>query len=621
MILDRIDSPADLRALNSDELDELCREIREFLVEHMSETGGHLGPNLGAVEVTLALHRVFDSPNDMIVWDVGHQAYVHKVVTGRKERFAELRQFEGLSGYPSREESRHDLVENSHASTALSYAAGLTEAMRLSHQNRRVVAVVGDGALTGGMAFEALNQIAHRELDVTIVLNDNGRSYSPTVGGVQRHLSQLRLDPLYQRAKQDVSDALHRFARPGDLVAAGIGRLKGSLRDLMIDPTIFDALGVTYSGPIDGHDIEQVEHALESASRLEGPVVVHLLTKKGHGYSPAVADERDHLHGVGKFDPVTGKSTAAASASWTSVFASALVDEAREDDSIVAITAAMQAAVGLDPFATEFPDRCFDVGIAEQHATTFAAGLAMGGRRPVVAVYATFLTRALDQVMYDVAMHRLPVTFVLDRAGITGPDGASHHGIYDLAFLRTVPGLVIAAPSTGAELHSLLHTALRHDGPFVIRFPKGAVTDDDTAAGAKEIPIGDWEIETAPGGVGLLAVGKMVAVAREVAAELSGDGIECAVTNARFVKPLDSRLGDLAREHRLVVTIEDHELQSGFGAGVVEALADAGIDVPVERFGVPEQFLEHGSVDEMQRKCGLTTMQIADRVRARLRDL
>jgi len=621
MVLDLIQSPSDLRRLDPAELEELAGEIRTFLVEQVSRTGGHLGPNLGAVELTIALHRVLDSPRDLIIWDTGHQTYVHKMLTGRSASFATLRQIDGLSGYPSRCESPHDVVENSHASTSLSYAAGLAQAFRLKRERRRVVAVVGDGAMTGGMAYEALNQIAGNELDVTIVLNDNGRSYSPTVGGLARHLNQLRIDPLYQRAKRDVTDVLHRFARPGDLLASGIHRIKGSIKELVSDPTIFDSLGIAYSGPIDGHDIEAVEHALQSATGLEGPCVVHLITHKGQGYEPALADTKDHLHGVGVFDPETGlPKSSSGGVSWTQVFGDALVEAARERPEVVAVTAAMQSSVGLDPMSAEFPERVFDVGIAEQHAVTFATAMAMGGLRPVVAVYATFMNRALDQVLMDCALHRQSVVFVLDRAGVTGNDGPSHHGIFDLAFFRQVPGLVIAAPSSATELRDLLHTALSHEGPFMIRFPKGSAPS--APEGLPElIEVGNWEMKFAPGGVALLGVGNMVEVAYKVALILEENGVAAAVTNARFVKPLDTRLPELAASARLVATLEDHELQGGFGSAVLEALSDSGLTAPVERFAVPERFLEQGSVAALVERYGLTPEAIAQRILTRLAQL
>lgn len=618
MFLETISSPADLRGLTDAELAVLCREIRDFLVEQIADTGGHLGPNLGVVELTVALHRVLDSPNDVIIWDTGHQSYVHKILTGRSDRFATLRQAGGLSGYPSREESPHDWVENSHASTSLSYAAGLVEAFNHTRANRKVVAVIGDGALTGGMAYEALNQIAHRELDVTIVLNDNGRSYSPTVGGLQSHLAQLRLDPLYQRAKRDVTEVLQRFSRPGDYVASGIQRIKDSIREFVTPSTIFDTLGFTYSGPIDGHDIEQVELALEHASDLEGPAVVHLVTNKGMGYAPAEQDLRDHYHGVGKFDPVTGQPKGRGNGvSWTEVFGEALLDEARRCPEVVGITAAMQSSVGLDPLANTYPERVYDVGIAEQHAVTFAAGLAMGGMRPVVAVYTTFMNRAVDQVLLDVGLHRLPVTFVCDRAGVTGNDGASHHGIYDMGLFREVPGLVIAAPSTAGELRDLLHTALLHDGPMMIRFPKGMTAAPMGDTPPRVIPVGQWDVEEAPGGVLLLGVGNMVDVAHKAASILDEGGIPSAVVNARYVKPLDPRLASIAGRHRLLCTIEDHEIQGGFGSAVLEVLSDAAVEVPVERCAVPEQFLTHGNVSTLHERCGLTPEQIASRVATR----
>lgn len=618
MLLDQLHSPADLRRLSPDELAELAAEIRAFLVEEVARTGGHLGPNLGVVELTLALHRVLDSPNDLIVWDTGHQAYVHKLVTGRRDGFASLRQTGGMSGYPSRSESAHDVVENSHASTSLSYASGLATAFARRREARRVVAVIGDGAMTGGMAYEALNQIAGREVDMTIVLNDNGRSYSPTVGGLAHHLNQLRIDPLYQRAKRDVSEALQRFSRPGDLLASGMHRIKGSLKELVADATMFDSLGLAYSGPIDGHDVAAVEQALANAIRVEGPTVVHLVTRKGEGYEPALADTRDHLHGVGVFDPETGQAkSSAGGVSWTNVFGDALVGEARERPEVVAITAAMSSSVGLDRMSAEFPDRVFDVGIAEQHAVTFATGLAMGGLRPVVAVYATFMNRALDQVLLDCGLHRQPVTFVLDRAGITGHDGPSHHGIFDLGLFRQVPGLVMAAPSSATELRDLLHTALSHDGPFMIRFPKGSAPSAPEGA-PRLLPVGRWDVEECPGGVVLLGVGNMVDVAQKVCLILEERGTAAAVTNARYVKPLDPRLPDLARSARLVVTIEDHELQGGFGSAVLEALSDAAVTTPVQRCAIPEGYLEHGSVAALHELCGLTPELIADEVSARL---
>ncbi len=615
-MFESIRSPTDLARLDAAQLAQLADEIRSFLVENVAKTGGHLGPNLGAVELTLALHRVYESPRDVIVWDTGHQAYVHKIVTGRGDGFATLRQYGGLSGYPCRSESEHDWIENSHASTSLSYAAGFVEAFHHLRADRRVVAVIGDGALTGGMAYEALNQIAHRQSDLVIVLNDNGRSYSPTVGGLAAHLAQLRLDPLYRRAKRDVNEVLERVPRAGEWIAQGIHRLKGSIKELLTDPTIFDTLGMTYSGPIDGHDIEAVETALRNAREIPGPVVVHLITRKGAGYGPAEADDADHLHGVGVFDPVTGRPVPSSGRSWTAVFGDTLAECARERPDVVAVTAAMQASTGLDPMAAEFPDRVYDVGIAEQHATTFAAGLAMAGLRPVVAVYATFMNRAVDQVMMDVGLHGLPVTFVLDRAGVTGDDGPTHHGIYDMAFFRQVPGLVIGAPADSTELQGMLRLALDHDGPFMIRFSKGVASEG--GAGAEALVVGRWDVARADGGVALLGVGRMVDVARKAAVLLEERGIPAAATNARFVAPLDARLAEIAAAHRLVVTVEDHSVTGGFGTGVLEALSDAGVATPVLRAGIPAGFLRQGKAARLHEEAGLTPEAIAARVAAAL---
>src|SRR5438876_2603043 len=476
-ILDRIGTPADLRSLSEAELRTLAEEIRQFLVRTVSQTGGHLGPNLGVVELTLALHRVFDSPNDRILWDTGHQAYVHKLLTRPREGFARLRKLGGMSGYPNRTESEHDFIENSHASTGLSYASGMAEAARRQPGAGRVIVVVGDGALTGGMAYEALNNIGHRKTPVIIVVNDNGRSYAPTVGGLAQHLAQQLtvLNPTYRRTKSRV-DRMLRALPAGDKAIEAGRRMKEGLKELVSPRTFFEYLGIKYSGPINGHDIEAVERTLRQVSRIKGPAVVHVITTKGRGYGPAEEDEIDHLHGVSAFDVLTAKPLS-RKVTYTDVFGEALVAEAEREPRVVAITAAMGSSAGLGPFAERFPDRFIDVGFDEQHAVPFAAGLARVGMRPVLAIYSTFLQRALDQVMMDVCLHRLPVTFVLDRAGITGDDGPSHHGIFDLTFLRAMPGLIVAAPSDPQELRDLIHTALarKDPGPFAIRFPKGTV--------------------------------------------------------------------------------------------------------------------------------------------------
>ena len=613
-VLDRISDPADLRSLSDADLRALAEEIRQFLVATVSKTGGHLGPNLGVVELTLALHRVFESPRDRILWDTGHQAYVHKLLTRPREGFARLRKLGGMSGYPNRTESEHDFIENSHASTGLSYASGMAEAMRRQGDPGHVVVVVGDGALTGGMAYEALNNIGHRKTPVIIVVNDNGRSYAPTVGGLAQHLAQQLtvLNPSYHRTKNRV-DRILRAVPAGDKAIEVGRRIKEGLKELVSPRTFFEYLGIKYSGPIDGHNIEDIERTLRQVSRLAGPSVVHVITTKGRGYGPAEADEIDHLHGVSAFDVLTAKPLS-RKVSYTDVFGEALLHEAEREPRLVAITAAMGSSAGLGPFAERFPDRFYDVGIAEQHAVTFAAGLAMAGLRPVVVIYSTFLQRALDQVMMDVCLHKLPVTFVLDRAGITGDDGPSHHGIFDLTFLRAMPGLTLAAASDPQELRDLLHTAIARDGagPFAIRFPKGAAGDSE-ARPAQILPVGEWEVLRQGSAALLLATGKLVPVAMEAAAMLDQEGLPLTVVNSRFIKPLDPRLESWARRHPAVLTLEDNVVTGGFGSAVTEALAPLGI--PVTVMAVPDTFIEQGGQAELLKQLGLDAPGVVSRVR------
>ena len=481
MLLEEISGPADLRDLGPEDLTRLCAEIRDVLITAVSRTGGHLGPNLGVVELTVAMHRVFESPRDAIIFDTGHQAYVHKMLTGRVEQFDTLRQEGGMSGYPSRKESEHDLVENSHASTGLSYALAFATARELTGEGGKVVCVVGDGALTGGMAYEALNNIGQLKPEMVIILNDNGRSYAPTVGGIAENLGHLRLSPRYEAAKDAAGVALRSLPAVGHSAYETARRMKNSLKQLVAPISIFETLGLKYGGPIDGHDLQAVEKALRDAARIRGPVVVHVVTNKGQGYGPAVADKIDKFHGVSTFDPDSG-TTVKKAPDWTDIFGDALCEAAEADPRIVAITAAMASSTGLLEFAKRFPDRFFDVGIAEQHAVTFAAGLAMRGLRPVVCIYSTFLQRAFDQIACDVALHQLPVAFVVDRAGITGMDGPSHHGMLDLAFMRCIPGMTVSAPSSPDELRRLFATAIASDGPFSLRFPRGAAPGPGTAA-------------------------------------------------------------------------------------------------------------------------------------------
>ncbi|MDQ6856349.1 MAG: 1-deoxy-D-xylulose-5-phosphate synthase [Candidatus Dormibacteraeota bacterium] len=617
MLLEEISGPEDLRALGTADLDRLCTEIRELLVAAVARTGGHLGPNLGVVELTVAMHRVFDSPRDRIVFDTGHQAYVHKMLTGRADRFDTLRQHGGMSGYPSRSESEHDIVENSHASTGLSYALALATARELRGEGGKVVCVIGDGALTGGMAYEALNNIGQRQPEMIIILNDNGRSYAPTVGGIAENLGQLRLSPKYERAKGAAGQTLRQLPVVGESAYGAAKRMKDSLKQLVSPISIFETLGLKYGGPIDGHDIRALEKAMRDASAFHGPVVIHVVTDKGHGYAPAVGDEVDKFHGVSSFDASSG-TFSSKPAAWTDVFGEALLEAAEADKRIVAITAAMASSTGLLRFAERFPQRFFDVGIAEQHAVTFAAGLAMQGMRPIVCIYSTFLQRAFDQIACDVALHRLPVAFVLDRAGITGDDGASHHGMLDLAYLRLIPGMVVSAPSSPDDLRRLFATALAHDGPFAIRYPRGSAPAAGSAP-LEPLEIGRMSVVREGADVALLAVGKMVGAAVEAAESLHGEGISCTVVDARFVKPLDTGIPGLAARHRAVLTIEDGTAIGGFGDAVLEALAQAGVTVPVRRLGLPDSFIEHGAQPLLLHKLGLDAEGIATATRELLR--
>jgi len=609
-LLETINSPADLRSLDQSQLAHLAAEVRAFLVEQTSRTGGHLSPNLGVVELTFALHRVFDSPKDAIVWDTGHQAYVHKIVTGRARDFARLRQAGGLSGYPSRKESEHDLVENSHASTSLSYALGIAEARLRKRTNGFVVAVIGDGALTGGMAYEALNQIAHLQPpNLIIVINDNGRSYAPTVGGLARHLSQLRIDPRYERVKVEISRLLRDLPLVGSTADQAAYRVKESLKQLLQPSTVFESLGIKYAGVVDGHDEAELEAVLSRAKKLKAPVVVHVVTEKGHGYGPAVEDEIDKLHGVSAFDPLTGRPRS-TDVKYTDVFGEALMTAATRRPEVCAITAAMASSTGLLNFAKEFPDRFFDVGICEQHAVTFAAGLAMAGMRPVVCIYSTFLARAFDQTVMDVALHKLPVVFVIDRAGVTGPDGSSHHGMLDLSYLRLIPNMKVAAPADATELCALLETALTMDGPVAIRFPSGAVPAPPDLP-VEPLPVGRWEELRKGSDAAIFAVGRMVEVAKEAAERLALQGIEVTVVNARWVKPVDPRIVDWAKRHPIVMTVEDNVGSGGFGGAVLEALAPHGLAGRVRTLALPDQFLPQGKAADILKEFGLDASGIA----------
>jgi 1-deoxy-D-xylulose-5-phosphate synthase len=620
MLLDSIHQPDDLRALSYPELDDVAGEIRDFIVQAVAETGGHLGSNLGAVELTLALHRVFDSPNDAILWDTGHQAYVHKIVTGRQAGFEQLRQAGGLSGYPCREESKHDYVENSHASTILSYAYGLAVARDLGvDPHRHIVAVIGDGSMTGGMAYEALNNLGHSGRKVIIVLNDNGRSYAPTISKLSESLKEIRLNPVYMRRQRRLEETLSKLPLVGRQAERGMDAFKAAVREYFQPPAFFEALGVRYAGPFDGHDIEAIEHALRNATEFDEPIVVHVLTEKGRGYPPAEHDDEKHLHDAPVFDLRTGPPKAVPTG-YTQTFAEALVKEAEHDQRIVAITAAMPGPAGLLHFQDRFPDRFFDVGIAEQHAVTGAAGMAMGGLRPVVAIYSTFLNRAWDQVVYDVAMHRLPVVFCLDRAGITGDDGPSHHGVYDLALLTKVPGMTVLAPSSAQELQVMLHDALElcTEGPVAIRYPKGQarqVPDHLVGSGLRAHQLREGSQ------LCILAVGKMVAAALKAADQLTADGVDATVWDVRCARPLDPEMIDDAARHQVVLTVEDGIREGGVGSEIADALEHRCHDIAmprVEVLGVPVRFILHGKPDQILAHVGLDADGIAAAARKSL---
>lgn len=609
-LLSTIDSPADLRDLDDTQLEQLASEIRDFIVDTVNAHGsGHLGSNLGAVEITLALHRVFRSPHDIILWDTGHQAYVHKLLTGRRDDFEHLRQEGGLSGYPSRAESDHDWIENSHASTVVSYAHGLATALHLrGEDDRQIVGVLGDGALTGGMAYEGLNNLGHSGRKAIIILNDNGRSYAPTASSLGESLSRLRSSSAYRRQSARIERLIAELPL-GNYLEKGVDGAKAAIREMFEPPAFFEQLGVKYLGPYDGHDLKTLEEAFQNASEVDGPVVVHCLTQKGRGYGPAEADQVKHMHDIGSMKPGT----------YTAAFSEAIVKEGDERPELVAITAAMPDSTGLLPFGERFPDRLFDVGIAEQHAVTSAAGMAMGGLRPVVAVYSTFLTRAIDQVNLDVGLHSQPVVFVLDRAGITGDDGASHHGVLDMVLLTKVPDMTVFAPSNYAEVGQMLHDALDlcTDGPSAIRFAKTMPPEGETTTGsglsARRVRAGSE--------ICLVGVGKMLGAATAAADRLAEQGHEVTVWDPRVVKPLDPEMLADAAGHRLVVTVEDGLRDGGIGAAIADSLSKlAPVDGPAVRvLGVPSVYLAQGKPDVILSRLGLDADGIVDEVLAWIR--
>jgi len=611
-MLSQINSPADLAALSHEDLIELSAEIRGLLIEKVSKTGGHLGPNLGVVELTVAIHRVFESPKDVIVFDTGHQSYVHKMLTGRGGAFDTLRQRGGISGYPNRRESEHDVIENSHASTALSWGDGISRGFSLQGaKDRHVVVVVGDGALTGGMSWEALNNIApEQKRNLVIVVNDNERSYSPTIGGVATYLSTLRVTSGYEKFLDWGKEVLHKTPVVGMPIYETLHGMKKGIKDIVAPQGMFEDLGLKYLGPIDGHDIVAMERALQQAKEYGAPILVHAITEKGKGHKPAVADEAEKFHAVGVIDPESGEPLAKSGTSWTKVFAQELVEIGKTRTDIVAITAAMLGPTGLDQFQAAYPERTIDVGIAEQHAVTSAAGLAFTGLHPVVAVYSTFLNRAFDQLLLDVALHKAGVTFVLDRSGVTGDDGPSHHGIWDLALTGIVPTMHVAAPRDGARLKELLREAVSiNDAPSMVRFPKGAVQEDIPAFERRDGIDVLYRGESAD--VLMISVGAMAAIAVEAASSAYREGVGVTVIDPRWVKPLPDSLVRMAERYKSVVVLEDGIRHAGIGSAISEMFRDAGVLIPLHSIGVPLEFIEHSKRGEILSDIGITAQNIS----------
>lgn len=616
-MLATINSPQDVKKLALPQLSKLAGEIREFLIKNLSATGGHLAPNLGVVELTLALHYVYNSPEDKLIWDVGHQAYVHKMLTGRMGQFDTLRQYKGLCGYPKRNESEHDVWETGHSSTSLSAAMGMAIARDLKQEKSHVVAIIGDGALTGGMAFEAMNHMGHDGRNVTVILNDNEMSIAPNVGAMHNYLSKIRTNDGYKRAKEEVEYLLKRIPAVGGTMAKIAERLKDGLKYLLVSGILFEELGFTYLGPVDGHDFKALMEAMNQAKQTKGPVLVHVITKKGKGYAPA-EDDSDTFHGVGMYKIESGETLKSEGPpSYTSVFGSTITKLAADDERIVAITAAMPGGTGLKKFAQTFPDRFFDVGIAEQHATTLAAGIATQGLKPVFAVYSTFLQRGYDQLVHDVCRQNLNVLFAIDRAGLVGADGETHQGVFDIAYMRSIPNMTIMMPKDENELQHMLYTAACYDGPVAVRYPRGngvGVPLDDVY---ERLPIGKAEVLREGKSVAILAFGNMVPLAAKAADMLEAEGYKPMLVNARFAKPLDEELLlTLAKDGYHVVTVEEGVVQGGFGSAVLEWYAQHGYhDAVVEIMGIPDFYVEHGSVNEQRQEVGLTAEEIARKAR------
>ena len=622
-LLNRIEKPEDVKALTVRELEQLASELRHFIIDTVSQNGGHLAPNLGTVELTLALYSVFSFPEDKLVWDVGHQAYTHKILTGRRDAFKTLRKKGGITGFPNRSESVYDAFGVGHASTSISAALGMALARDARGEKNQVIAVIGDGALTGGESFEALNNAGDLGTKLIVILNDNEMSIDANVGAMSEYLSRIRIAPQYARAKRDMGSLLMSIPHIGDKVYKTASHLKDGVRSVLVPGSLFEEMGFHYIGPIDGHNIGLLEEVLASAKEMEGPVLIHIHTVKGKGYKPA-EQAPDKFHGVGCFDPSTGKSAkkAGCAPSYTSVFSKALIDLAKDRPDILAITAAMPSGTGLKAFGQAYPKRFFDVGIAEEHAMTLAAGMAAAGMHPVIALYSTFAQRAYDQLIHDVCLQNLPVTLCLDRAGLVGEDGPTHHGVFDLSYLRQMPNMCVMAPKDEEELRHMLATAIAIEGPAAVRYPRGAGLGVSLTDSLETLPVGKAEVLQEEGDIAFLAVGTMVEKAKEAAAILKEEGIEAAVVNMRFIKPLDTELlGEMARTKRLLITAEENVLAGGFGSAVAEYLADHGIEVPLLRFGIPDRFIEQGTRRDLLSLCGLQPDEMAERIRERLSQL
>ena len=610
----KINSPLDLKKLTVAEMNELAAEIRQQLIQSVSRSGGHLASNLGVVELTIALHYVYDTPHDKIIWDVGHQSYVHKILTGRQDKMSTLRQYGGISGFPKSEESPYDAFNTGHSSTSISAALGMALARDIQNQNYSVIAVTGDGALTGGMTYEALNNAGNAGRDLTVILNDNEMSISKNVGAMSSYLNRLRTDPSYARTKDEIESVLSRIPGIGPNLARAAGRFKDTVKYLMVPGIWFEELGFTYIGPVNGHNLEELTTVLGNVRKMKGPVLVHVITQKGRGYQPALNDP-DLFHGIGPFDINTGKTARKLLPSYTEIFGQFLVDKGLQDDKVVAITAAMASGTGLKNFALKFPERFFDVGICEQHAVTMAAGMAKSGLKPVVCIYSTFLQRAYDQILHDVALQNLPVIFAIDRAGLVGEDGPTHHGVFDLSYLRVVPNLTIMAPADENEFLDMLHTAFTVDGPVAIRYPRGIGAGVEIEEQRCSIKIGSACTLREGKDLGIVAIGRTVEMARDLSAILAEHGIEATLLNARFVKPLDvDAITFLAKKLGRLVTIEDNCLQGGFGSAVAELLADHRIETDILRLGIPDEFIEQGKVEILFHDLDLDPESMAEKI-------